>query len=140
MFCFWSISTNQLSSTRELNLESIGLEALIAAWHRLSQIETETLGNRLIQNSNFLLKVFKGQRELCLTLAKGLVLLYWWLVVLTAFQRITRLTTGSDLWFNTYSSEQGYKATSVTVCLNASKVATIVTGLPNNVDRDIPWL
>ena len=45
-------------------------------------------------------------------------------VVLTAFLRSTRGTAGTDLWLNTCSSEQWYEATSVGLCLNASKVVS----------------
>jgi hypothetical protein len=46
------------------------------------------------------------------------------IVVPTAFLRSTRGTLGTDQWFNTCSSEQWYDATSVGLCLNASKVVS----------------
>ena len=46
------------------------------------------------------------------------------IVVPTAFLRSTRGTAGTDLWLNTCSSEQWYDATSVGLCLNASKVVS----------------
>lgn len=55
-----------------------------------------------------------------------LVLPYWWqiMVIATAFLRSTRGTAGTDQWHNTCSSEQWYDATSVGLCLNASKVVS----------------
>ena len=53
-----------------------------------------------------------------------LVLPYWWVVVAIAFLRSTRGTAGTDPWFNTCSREQWYDATSVGLCLNASKVVS----------------
>ena len=56
-----------------------------------------------------------------------LVLSYWWHnVVATAFLRSTRGTAGTDQWYNTCSSEQWYDATSVGLCLNASKVVSVL--------------
>lgn len=45
-------------------------------------------------------------------------------VIATAFLRSTRGTAGTDQWHNTCSSEQWYDATSVGLCLNASKVVS----------------
>lgn len=53
-----------------------------------------------------------------------LVLPYWWSVITRAYLRSTRGTAGTDLWYNTCSIEQWYEATSVGLCLNASKAVT----------------
>ena len=48
------------------------------------------------------------------------------IVVTTAFLRSTRGTAGTDQWHNTCSSEQWYDATSAGLCLNASKVVSVL--------------
>ncbi|CAD6996587.1 unnamed protein product, partial [Ceratitis capitata] len=48
------------------------------------------------------------------------------IVIATAFLRSTRGTAGTDQWYNTCSSEQWYDATSVGLCLNASKVVSVL--------------
>jgi hypothetical protein len=45
-------------------------------------------------------------------------------IVAPAFLRSTRGTAGTDPWHNTCSREQWYDATSVGLCLNASKVVS----------------
>ena len=48
------------------------------------------------------------------------------IVVFTAFLRSTRGTAGTNQWFNTCSSQQWYDATSDGLCLNASKVVSVL--------------
>ena len=48
------------------------------------------------------------------------------IVVFTAFLRSTRGTAGTNQWFNTCSSQQWYDATSGGLCLNASKVVSVL--------------